>query len=421
MTEKYYPQWDERVLWETLPNGLTVAVVPKPGFRKKLCYLVTDYGAIHTRWQAGDGWQEAPAGVAHYLEHKMFDLPRGEVSPEFAALGASPNAFTGYDMTAYYFSCTENFDRCLQLLLEFVCTPYFTEESVQKEQGIIAQEIDMTADSPENRVFEQLAEAMYRTHPIRVPILGSRESIGSITPQVLERCHRAFYTPQNMMLCAVGDVDGERIVRMAREFLGDTLRPLPQKDRWEEDMTPEKPYVECAMEVAMPLFQLGFKCRPAPKGEASVRQEIIGDLAAEFLFGESSELYLELYEKGVIDSSFGGGFETLEGCAMLTLSGDSDFPEQVRRAVLEKAPDLARRGIPEADFLRMKRSALGRRIRELDSFDSTCFRLCAYRMSGFDYFDFPRVFASVTAREVCDFLRETVRPERACLSVIQKL
>jgi predicted Zn-dependent peptidase len=418
MTERYYSAWDERVLWDTLPNGLTVAVVPRPGFRKKLCYFVTDYGAIHRDFILDGVKHTSPAGVAHYLEHKMFDLPRGEVSPEFAALGANPNAFTGYDLTAYYFSCTENFEKCLDLLLEFVSQPYFTEESVAKEQGIIGQEIDMTADAPDSKIFEQLMEAMYREHPVRTPILGDRESIGRITPQVLYDCHRAFYSPANMLLCVVGDVDGDEVVRLARQRLGDEKRPVPEKMPLPaEEMTCPQSLVTCQMEVASPMFQLGFKCEPAPRGEEAVRQEIVGDLAAEALFGESSELYLKLYEEGIIDSSFGGGFETVDGMCMLTASGDSDDPEAVRDAILA-AVDRVIRDLDEASFLRMKRSALGRRIRELDSFDSTAFRICAYYFSGFDYFDFPEVFASVERSEVCEFLKKTVTQSRCCLSVI---
>lgn len=422
MTQREYPAWGERVVWDRLPNGLTLAVVPKPGFQKKLAYFVTDYGAIHTGFTLDGIHRQCPAGVAHYLEHKMFDLPRGEVSEEFAALGANPNAFTGYDLTAYYFSCTDNFESCLRLLLEFVSTPYFTEESVEKEQGIIAQEIDMTADAPDARIFEQLMAGMYHTHPIRVPILGDRESIGQITVQTLYDCHRAFYTPANMMLCVVGDVDAQQVRQIAMEMLGEESRPVPQKDPLpQEKMDCPKSLVESAMEVASPMFQLGFKCESAGKGEGSVRQEIVGDLAAEALFGESSRLYLRLYEEGVIDSSFGGGFETVEGMCMLTASGDSEQPEEVRQAILTEAQRLVREGIGQESFLRMKRSALGRRIRELDSFDSTCFRLCAYYFSGFDYFDFPGLFEQVKEEEVLAFIQEVVTEERCCLSVIHKL
>ena len=419
MSWKEYPYLDERVYRKTLPNGLTLAVVPRKGFQKKLAYFVTDYGSIDTAYTLDGKVMEAPAGVAHYLEHKLFDMPRGEVSAEFAAMGANPNAFTSYDMTAYYFSCTEYFEECLRLLLEFVSTPYFTEESVAKEQGIIGQEIDMTADSPDTRVFENLMEAMYGRHPIRIPILGDRETIARITPVILTDCHRAFYDPSNMMLCVIGDVDARRIEGIAMEMLGSEKKTAGQKLRtWEETMNCVQTEVAAQMEVAMPMFQLGFKCEPIGSGEAAVRQEMIGDLAAEALFGESSALYLKLYEQGLIDSSFGGGFETVDGMAMLTASGDSDDPWALRDAILEEAKQLLASGIKEVDFLRMKRSALGRRIRDLDSFDSTCFRLCAYHFSKFDYFDFPRVFHTIAVEEILEFIRRVVTRERCCLSVI---
>ena len=171
----------------------------------------------------------------------------------------------------------------------------------------------------------------------------------------------------------------------------------------------------------MPTFSMAFKCQPLPKGEDGIRQEMVADLAAEALFGESSELYLRLYEEGIIDSSFGGGFETIDGCAMLICSGDSENPEAVRDALIAQAEKLSQTGVPEESFLRMKRSALGRRIRELDSFDSTCFRLCAYHFSDFDYFDFPRVYERITGEEIREFLSRVVRADRCSLSVISPI
>jgi len=415
-----FPQLDETVYMDTLSNGLRVCVLPRPGFSRKLAYFVTDFGAIHTQFVLEGQQVTTPAGIAHFLEHKMFDLPGGrDVSAELAALGAGTNAFTSHDMTAYYISCTENFEESLRLLLEFVSTPCFSEESIAKEIGIIDQEIGMDADNPDSACFRNLMTAMYREHPIRVEILGGCEDIRQITPELLLNCHRAFYTPGNMMLCVVGDVEADRVAEIALEMLGGQPRPVGEKLRyWQEDMTVVTPLCRAAMEVAMPMFNLGFKCEPTGNGEAAIRQEIIGDLAAEALFGESSALYLKLYEEGIIDSSFGGGFETIDGMAMLLCSGDSDEPETVREEVLLAAEALARDGIDDASFRRMKRSAFGRRVRDLDSFNSTCFRLCAYKLTDFDYFEFPRVYESITVPEIQEFLRRVVRPERCALSVI---
>jgi len=173
--------------------------------------------------------------------------------------------------------------------------------------------------------------------------------------------------------------------------------------------------------VAMPMFQLGFKCEPLGKGIDAIRQEFLGDLAAEALFGESSRLYLKMYQEGLIDSAFGGGFETIEGMAILTASGDSWEPEKVRSAILEEAARIAKEGIDEGDFLRMKRSSLGRRIKALDGFDSTCYRLCAYHFSGYDYFRFPEIYETVSVQQVQEFLQKVVTEERMVLSVINPL
>ena len=423
MNSVCYPDLDEQVYRERLENGLTVLVAPRKGFSRRLAYFVTDFGAIHTDFAYEGRNYTVPAGVAHYLEHKLFDMPDGrDVSGEFAALGAMTNAFTSYDLTAYYFSCTENFAECLRLLVEFVSTPWFTEESVEKERGIIDQEIGMYADDPGGQVFERLMSAAYRTHPIRVPILGTSETIRRITPEILHLCHRAFYAPGNMLLCVVGDVDPEEVKAIALEVLGRENRPVGEKRKdWQEPMTCPESLTRCAMEVAMPTFSMAFKHEPLPQGEAGVRRELVADLAAEALFGESSELYLLLYEEGLIDSAFGGGFETSDGCAMMVISGDSDDPEAVREAILAQAEKIAGTGIPEEDFQRMKRSAMGRRIRGLDSFDSTCFRLCAYHLSGFDYFDFPGLYRQITAEEIRDFIARAIGRENCCLSVIEPL
>ena len=420
MTITQYPKLDETMHTAVLQNGLTVKVVPRPGFTRKMAYFVTDFGSIHTDFELDGKTYHVPAGIAHFLEHKMFELPGRDVSAEFATLGANVNAFTSYDMTAYHFSCSENFMENLALLLEFVSTPYFPEESVQREMGIIDQEIGMNEDNPDTRVFEELMQCLYREHAIRVPILGSRESLRQITPELLSACHRAFYTPANMLLCVVGDVDAQEIAALADKMLGNEKKSFGKKLRpWQEEMHSQKSECATAMEVAMPTFQLAFKAEPVPKGEASIRAEIIGDLAAEMLLGESSQLYLRMYEDGLIDSSFGGGYESVDGCAMLTCGGDSYDAPAIREAILEQAARLADTGVSQEDFLRMKRSAMGRRIRDLDSFDSTCFRICAYHFAGFEYFDFPSVYAQIRQEEVLGFLRQVVTRERCALSVIE--
>ena len=419
MKKTYYPRLDETVCRTVLPNGLTILVLPKPGFTRKIAYFVTNYGSVHTAFTLDRQHYTTPAGVAHYLEHKMFDMPGRDVTAEFAALGAVPNAFTSYGLTAYYFSCTDNFTPALRLLLEFVSTPYFTEESVEKERGIIAQEILMYADSADSVVMEQMNAGLYQYHPIRVPIAGTVESIQDITAEVLYDCHRAFYHPANMVLCVVGDVEADEVAAIAQEIL-----PKEKCSVAVPDFGPQEPgravtpVARREMDVAMTTFQLAFKCPPPPGGRESARQELIAELAAEMLFGQSSQLYQWLYEDGLIDSSFGGGEEFTAGTAMLTCGGDSKDPEEVRNCILNEAKFLAENGLDSKAFERLKRSFLGMRFKDLTSFDGTCFRLVAYHMENHDYFDFPSLFEEVTMEEVRQFIADNVRPEKCALSIV---
>ena len=277
----------------------------------------------------------------------------------------------------------------------------------------------MNRDNPDTQIFEMLMENMYENHPIRHPILGTRESIAKITPENLTACHNAFYRPDNMLLCVVGDVDPAEVAQIAQARLGNPqLPPVTRVRRWAETMTCKQAFGEKTMDVAMPTFHLGFKCESWEPGEEATRRELTAELAAEALFGESSPLYQRLYEQGLIDTSFGGGFETIDGMALFTASGDSNDPRAVADAILARAEEIARTGLDEQDFLRMKRSALGRRIRSLDSFDATCYRLCAYHLSGFDYFRFPSVYQEIQAADVCRFLEQSVTEGRMSLAVI---
>lgn len=415
-----FPRIGECCYEQRLPNGMLVRVVPKRGFIRKYAFAALDFGAIDTSFCLNDADVRVPDGIAHYLEHKMFDLPEGNADGMFAALGASPNAFTSYEMTAYHFSCTENFEENLRLLLKMVTTPYFTPESVEKERGIITQEIRMYEDSAEQRAAEDLFAALYKEHPVRVSIAGTVESIGQITAQSLYDCFRAFYQPSNMVLCVTGDVDAQEVLKIAEEITPRECAALPARFYGApEEMRPLRARTTRRMEISMPTFALGFKCEPIEKGIATMRREIIGDIAAEILVGESSPLYQRLYESGQIDSGFSVGYESIKDACLISANGDSDDPEAVLDAIVREGERIAREGFEEDLFRRLKRSALGRRIRDLDSFESICYRICAYQFDGVDYFRFPEAYASVTPEDVLDFLKRTVRPERAALSVVQ--
>lgn len=405
---------------ERLPNGLLIRVIPRPDFAKTYSFFATDFGSIDTKFTMDGKVYETPAGVAHYLEHKLFDMPEGNVMQQFSALGGSPNAFTGYSMTAYHVESTENWRENLELLLRYVSTPYFTEESVEKERGIIAQEIRMYEDSSGSRMYENLFAALYQHHPIRVPIAGTVESIQDITVQTLYDCHKAFYDPSNMMLCVAGPVDPELVVKSAREILPKTPGGVGGRDYGPaEPLTAEKmARVEQNMEVSMPGFTVAFRCDTPKTGADILRQELVGDLAAELLVGESTAFYTKLYEDGLIDCDFSAGYEGVKTLGMLSIGGDSNEPERVVDAVLKEAERLGREGADEALFQRLKRSAFGRRIRELDSFENICYRMCQSTFEGAFYYDFPDLYRSITLDETVKMIRDTVVPQRAALSLI---
>ena len=227
MKQTFYKRIGESVYRETLPNGLQICVVPKPGYAKRYAFFATRYGGMDIRFQLDGKWLDTPAGIAHYLEHKMFDTQEGNVLQELAKNGAHDNAFTSSAVTAYYVECTEKFYENLRILLSFVSVPYFTQESVEKEQGIIAQEIRMVEDDPDWRVYANLMECLYQESPVRFPVAGTVESIRQITPQTLYDCHRAFYTPSNMILVCVGSMDPDQVAAEAEAILPKDIWPIP--------------------------------------------------------------------------------------------------------------------------------------------------------------------------------------------------
>ena len=419
---KTYPDLGETVFEKRLENGLLIRVVPKPGFAKKYAFLAVDYGSMDTKFSVNGAEFVSHQGVAHYLEHKMFDMPDCNVMQKFSCLGGNPNAFTSYDITAYFVECTDKFDENLRLLLQYVSTPYFTEESVEKERGIIAQEIRMYEDNPDSRVSENLFEIMYAEHPIRHSIAGTVESIGEITAKTLYDCYNSFYTPGNMMLCVVGDVEPDFVYSMAEELTArSAAASLPVRNYGAaEIMVPAQKRIEYEMEVSMPMFSVGFKAEPAKHGPDSMRQEVIGEIAAEILMGESSALYSRLYEKNLIDSGFSCGYDGLKGMSMISASGDSPEPDRVLEAILHEADRIAAEGADEQLFGRLKRSSLGRRIRELDTFDGICYKMCAYHFEGVDYFSFPEVFETISQEDVAKFLHKTVVEPRTAISIVKQ-
>ena len=415
-----YPRLGETVFRQILPNGLEVVTVRKPFHAKSYAFLAVRYGGMDLRFQTEGRWRETPAGIAHYLEHKMFDMASENVMQSFARNGASDNAFTSNAMTAYYFTSTAHFYENLRTLLRFVSTPYFTQESVDKEQGIIAQEIQETEDDPDWRVYANLMERLYQDSPARVPVVGSLESIRQITPQTLYDCHKAFYTPSNMILVCVGNVDQARVAEEAEAILPREGGPAVIRDYGREDAAgPAGSEASQAMEVSMPMFLAGYKCQAVDEGEDALRQSIIGDLACDALFGDSSPLYIRLYEEGAVNSSLGGNFDILPGAHYVYVGGDAKDPRRVFEEITRQARKLGEEGIGEDFYRQIRRAAYGGMLRSLNSFENIAVSIAEAYFRGFDYFRFPEIFDAVGKADVEAFLRENIAPEKSALSLIQ--
>ena len=418
MNQSFYERIGESVYRETLPNGLQICVVPKPGYAKKYAFFATRYGGMDTRFQLDGKWLDTPAGIAHYLEHKMFDTREGNALQELAKNGAEPNAFTANAMTAYYFDSTEHFEENLRILLSFVSIPYFTDESVAKEQGIIGQEIRMIEDNPDWQIYTRMLRALYHNHAARTSIAGTVESISHITADTLYNCHKAFYTPANMILTVVGDVDPIHVADLANRVLPKLSGPVIERDYGEEPETVAEKETVMEMEVSAPQFLAGFKCAPAAEGSDYMRANILGDLACDILLGDSSPLYQRLYEEGVINTSFGGAFEMMPGVAYLYAGGDSKDARRAAAEIQREAERLAAEGIDEDYYQRVRRASFGSNLRGLNSFENIAVTLTEGYFHGYDPFRFPQVFDSITKEDVAAFLRRNLTAERAVLSEI---
>ena len=410
----------ESMYHEKLENGLNVFVFPKPEFQKGYAFFATNYGGMDMRFCLNGEWRDTPAGGAHYLEHKMFDTKEGNALQELAANGASPNAFTSNDITGYYFDSTEKFEENLRILLSFVSVPWFTQESVDKERGIIGQEIGMIEDDPHWKCYMNLMKALFQRHPIRVSVAGSVESIAQITPETLYACHKAFYDPANMALCVAGPVDPEHICRVAREILPKEAGPIAAKDYGEkEEPRAAQSLIEERMEVSAPIFQLGWKGDPKADGEGRLRQELAGGLALEALLGNSSPLYARLYREGLINQEFGYSYESGSGCAFLCAGGESKDPEAVRMAVAQEAARIGREGIDPALWERIKKGVYGNKVRGLNSFENLCVGQAQAFFAGYDFLRFAEIFDSITKEEAEELIANWVTGERAALSVVR--
>lgn len=400
----------------TLPGGLTVQMCRMPGFVTAYAMLTVGIGSIDTGYRMRGREVPLPAGVAHYLEHKMFDCPYGDAMQRFDALGAAANAFTAFDKTAYYFSCTENFPQALEVLLDFVATPYFTAGSVRRERGIIAEELRMYRDSPEWMVTANLLQAMYHRHPVRVDIAGTEESIEEIDAALLRRCYERFYCPGNMVLSVAGCFEEETVLELAERY-------FPTGKKAAEPLTAEEPktvkthYCEQKMPIATPIFQVGFKAEGGEK--ENMRHRLLDELLLDLICGETTDLYRSLYEAGEINATFGS--EVMAGrdfiCAMF--DGESRRPQAVYDALCERVTALQRDGIPQGDFTRCRRANYGRTIGLYGRAESIAGLMAAAHFSGMKDIYYPlEILRSATVEELEQRLREDYDPANSALSVI---
>ena len=418
MKQTFYERIGEAVCRETLPNGLRINIVPKRDYAKSYAFFATRYGGMDTCFCLNGKWLDTPAGIAHYLEHKMFDTKEGNALQELAKNGAEPNAFTSNAITGYYFDSTTHFEENLEILLSFVSVPYFTEESVAKEQGIIGQEIRMIEDNPDWQIYTRMMKALYAASTARTSIAGTVESISHITAETLYDCHKAFYTPSNMVLTVVGNVDPVHVVDIARRILPREGGPAIPRDYGTEPAQVAEKETKLAMEVSCPQFLTGFKCTPAEDGEDYMRQSLIGDMACDILLGDSSPLYLRLYDRGLINTSFGGAYEMMPGVAYLYAGGDSKDARAVTAEIQKEAKRLVEEGIDEDFYQRVRRASFGSNLRGLNSFENIAVSLSEGYFHGYDPFRFPQVFDTITKDDITAFLRENLTADRAVLSEI---
>lgn len=411
----------ETLYAETMPGGLTAYVLPKPGYQKKFATLATHYGSIDNNFITPQGQEiKVPDGIAHFLEHKLFEGEDGNAADFFAELGASSNAFTNYTSTTYLFSATSRFPDNLDLLLRFVGQPYFTPENVEKEKGIIEQELRMYLDDPNWRVFHNLLGALFQKHPVRIDIGGTVESIRQIDAPTLNLCYDTFYHPSNMTFFAVGDIDPQATLDQVRETLSRrSLSPRPPVRR----LFPTEPAaratgrVEDRMLVSEPLVEIGFK-EQALGQEDFLARDVLTGLLLDAIFGKSSPLYTELYEAGLIDDRFSASYFGEADYGASILGGESPDPERLLERIQSGLERLRRDGIPEATFRRIRRKGLGEFLGLFNSPEAIAYSFNAYHFKGYDFFDFRQALEGATWEAVNNRLREHLVEENLAVSVI---
>ncbi len=380
-------------------SGLKIYILEKPQYNSSYAIFGTKYGSIDTCFSVDGNQTKVPEGIAHFLEHKLFESEDGDAFTKYAATGAYANAFTSFDKTCYLFSCSNRFYDNLEILLDFVQSPYFTQATVEKEQGIIGQEIRMYDDSPGWRVMFNMLLNMYKNHPVRIDIAGTVESIAQIDAELLYKCYNTFYNPSNMFLCIAGNVDTDRILKQVEESIK-TNEPV-EIERINDDEPDEvlKDYVEQSLAVAQPMFCFGFK-ETVDKPTRSVKERICTAILMEIIAGETSPLYKKLVDEGLINDEFSSEYFTGNGYSAVIFEGESSDPKRVAEEIKQEIARIKTEGIDKKLFSAIRCGMYGNAIRMFDSVESIAMQFVDCAMSDSGLFDEIKYLKSVTAEDV---------------------
>ena len=400
------------------PSGLTVYVYPKEGYNSAYAIIGTKYGSVNTCFSLDGGEKiTVPDGIAHYLEHKLFESEDGDAFARYAKTGASANAYTSFEKTCYLFSCTDKFDESFEILLDFVQSPYFTAETVAKEQGIIGQEIKMYDDSPDWRVMFNMLEKMYHHHPVKIDIAGTVESIAEITAEKLYQCYNTFYNLNNMALCVAGNVTVEQVLKTCDRMLKPCEKHTIENFFEDEPYEIVEPYVEQNFPVSVPLFNLGFKERAQkPLNETKLAYT---DILLELLASSTSELYQKLMDDELINTSF--TFELFEGpgyCSVI-FGGESRAPKQAAEQIKQYIAEVKKNGLDKAEFESARKSVYGDVISSLNSVGSIANTVTSYHFNGNELFTYIDAVANATFEDVQNRLSEMLDVNNCTLSVVK--
>lgn len=394
MNETYFEQLEETLYHEELSNGLNVYILPKKGFSKTYVTFTTKYGSIDREF-IPLGKKEpvtVPDGIAHFLEHKMFEKEEGDVFQKFSENGASANAFTSFTRTSYLFSSTDNILENTNTLLNFVQEPYFTEQTVEKEKGIIGQEITMYDDQPDWRLYFGTIENMYKEHPVKIDIAGTIESISHITAEHLYECYNTFYHPSNMVLFVVGAVNPKEMMDFVKENQAKKEFKAPEEIvRFypEEQPKVDKKERTLKMDVQKSKLLYGIKSNNVNiTGKEMLNYELAMQVAVELIFGRTSSFFQEVYEKGLIDESYSADFSMEEGYGFAMIGSDTGNPEELGQKIKETITKFATNWtLEEEDMKRITRKKIGHFLRSLNSIEYIANQFTRYKFNDMNLFD----------------------------------